>query len=136
MHREINFAHMKSSVVTAARKEMEFRLNEANEWAQLTINERSSESDVRAASERLADAFRQNRIDFDELIREIVENIPTEETYGIAFAKESTELAEEVNKGLKKAIEDGSYATVYEKWFSGAPPLAELEEAIETAESK
>jgi hypothetical protein len=45
---------MKSCLVTAARKEMDFRLNEANEWAQFKVNERSSASDVRVASERLA----------------------------------------------------------------------------------
>jgi polar amino acid transport system substrate-binding protein len=67
---------------------------------------------------------------------EIVENVPTDETYGIAFAKESTELVEQVNEGLKKTVEDGSYAKVYEKWFESAPPIKELEEAMEKAESK
>jgi glutamine transport system substrate-binding protein len=67
---------------------------------------------------------------------EIVEKVPTEETYGIAVSKESTELLEQVNEGLKKAIEDGSYAKVYEKWLHEAPPLEALEKAIEEAESK
>ncbi len=67
---------------------------------------------------------------------EIVEKVPTEETYGIAFAKENTELVEQVNEGLKKTIEDGSYAKVYEKWFKEAPPLEGLEKAIEEAEAK
>jgi len=67
---------------------------------------------------------------------EIVEKVPTEETYGIAVSKEDTELAEQINEGLKKTIEDGSYATVYEKWFKEAPPLEELEKAIEEAEAK
>ncbi|HVS99687.1 MAG TPA: basic amino acid ABC transporter substrate-binding protein [Solirubrobacterales bacterium] len=67
---------------------------------------------------------------------EIVEKVPTEETYGIAVAKGSTELLEQINEGLKKAIEDGSYAKVYEKWFKEAPPTAGLEKAIEEAESK
>ena len=67
---------------------------------------------------------------------EIVEKVPTEETYGIAIAKEDTELVEEVNEGLAKTIEDGSYAKVYEKWFKEAPPLKGLEKAIEEAESK
>ncbi|HKZ12329.1 MAG TPA: basic amino acid ABC transporter substrate-binding protein [Solirubrobacterales bacterium] len=67
---------------------------------------------------------------------EIVEKVPTEETYGIALAKESTELVEQINEGLKKTIEDGSYATVYEKWFKEAPPLEGLEKAIEEAEAK
>lgn len=67
---------------------------------------------------------------------EIVEKVPTEETYGIAIAKENTELLEQINEGLKQAVEDGSYAKVYEKWFKEAPPLEGLEKAIEEAESK
>jgi len=66
---------------------------------------------------------------------EIVEKVPTEETYGIAIAKGNTELLEGVNEGLKMAIEDGSYAKVYEKWFKEAPPLEGLEKAIEEAEA-
>jgi len=67
---------------------------------------------------------------------EIAEKVPTEETYGIAVAKESTELLEQINEGLKETIKDGKYAAVYEKWFNEAPPLKGLEEAIEEAESK
>jgi ABC-type amino acid transport substrate-binding protein len=67
---------------------------------------------------------------------EIVEKVPTDETYGIALAKENTELLEQINEGLKKTIEDGSYAKVYEKWFKEAPPLEGLEKAIEEAEAK
>jgi ABC-type amino acid transport substrate-binding protein len=67
---------------------------------------------------------------------EIVEKVPTEETYGIAIAKGNTELLEQINEGLKTAIEDGSYAKVYEKWFKEAPPLEGLEKAIEEAEAK
>ncbi len=67
---------------------------------------------------------------------EIVEKVPTEETYGIAIAKPNTELLEQINEGLKKTIEDGSYAKVYEKWFKEAPPLEGLEKAIEEAEAK
>ena len=53
---------------------------------------------------------------------EIVEKVPTEETYGIAVAKGSTELLEQINEGLAKTLEDGKYKTVYEKWFHEAPP--------------
>jgi glutamine transport system substrate-binding protein len=67
---------------------------------------------------------------------EIVEKVPTEETYGIAVSQEDPELVEQLNEGLKKTIEDGSYAKVYEKWFKEAPPLEGLEKAIEEAESK
>jgi polar amino acid transport system substrate-binding protein len=67
---------------------------------------------------------------------EIVEKVPTEETYGIAVSQESTELLEQINEGLKKTVKDGSYAKVYEKWFKEAPPLEGLEKAIEEAEAK
>jgi polar amino acid transport system substrate-binding protein len=67
---------------------------------------------------------------------EIVEKVPTEETYGIAVEKDNTELVEQLNEGLMKTIEDGSYAKVYEKWFKEAPPLEGLEKAIEEAEAK
>jgi ABC-type amino acid transport substrate-binding protein len=53
---------------------------------------------------------------------EIAENVPTEETYGIAVAKDNTELLEEINQGLAEVIEDGSYTTIYEKWFHLEPP--------------
>ena len=67
---------------------------------------------------------------------EIVEKVPTDETYGIAVEQGNDELVEQLNEGLKKAIADGSYAKVYEKWFKEAPPLEGLEKAIEEAEAK
>jgi polar amino acid transport system substrate-binding protein len=65
---------------------------------------------------------------------EVAEKVPTEETYGIAVAKESTELLEQINEGLAKTLENGKYAEIYEKWFKEAPPLEGLEKAIEEAE--
>jgi polar amino acid transport system substrate-binding protein len=53
---------------------------------------------------------------------EISEKVPTEETYGIALAKDNTELLKEVNEGLAEVISDGTYKTIYEKWFHLAPP--------------
>jgi polar amino acid transport system substrate-binding protein len=53
---------------------------------------------------------------------EVAEKVPTEETYGIAVAKESTELLEQINEGLAKTLENGKYTKVYEKWFHEAPP--------------
>lgn len=53
---------------------------------------------------------------------EISESVPTEETYGIALAKDNTELLKEVNKGLGEVISDGTYKTIYEKWFHKEPP--------------
>ncbi len=53
---------------------------------------------------------------------EIAENVPTEEEYGIAVAKDSTELLEEINSGLEEVISDGTYTTIYKKWFHLEPP--------------
>ena len=62
---------------------------------------------------------------------EISAAIPTEEEYGFAVAQGETELLEELNEGLKKAIDDGTYAKLYEKWFKHEPP-----KEIETATHK
>lgn len=53
---------------------------------------------------------------------EIAEKVPTEEEYGIALAKDNTELLEEINQGLAEVIEDGTYTTIFEKWFHLEPP--------------
>lgn len=55
---------------------------------------------------------------------EIAENVPTEEDYGIAVAQGETELLEEINTALKELEEDGTYATIYKKWFKVEPPKA------------
>jgi polar amino acid transport system substrate-binding protein len=53
---------------------------------------------------------------------EISAAIPTEEEYGFVVAQGEDKLLEELNKGLKEAIDDGTYAKVYEKWFHHEPP--------------
>jgi polar amino acid transport system substrate-binding protein len=55
---------------------------------------------------------------------EIAEKVPTEEEYGIAVAQGETELLKEINKALKEVQEDGTYKTIYEKWFRLEPPKA------------
>jgi ABC-type amino acid transport substrate-binding protein len=55
---------------------------------------------------------------------EIAEKVPTEETYGIAVGQGETELLEEINKGLEEVLDDGTYKTIYEKWFKLEPPKA------------
>ena len=55
---------------------------------------------------------------------EIAEKVPTEEEYGIALAKDNTELLDEINQGLEEVIDDGTYTTIYEKWFKLEPPKA------------
>ncbi len=53
---------------------------------------------------------------------EIAEKGPTEETYGIALAKDNTGLLDEINQGLEEVIDDGTYTKIYEKWFKLEPP--------------
>jgi polar amino acid transport system substrate-binding protein len=53
---------------------------------------------------------------------EISESVPTEESYGIALSKDNTALLTDINKGLGEVISDGTYKTIYEKWFHKEPP--------------
>jgi polar amino acid transport system substrate-binding protein len=53
---------------------------------------------------------------------EIAEKVPTEETYGIAVAKDNTELLDQINEGLAKVLKSDKYTQIYEKWFQEAPP--------------
>ncbi len=55
---------------------------------------------------------------------EVSAAIPTEEEYGFAVAQGEGELLDELNEGLAETIDDGTYATIYEKWFKHAPPEA------------
>ncbi|HET7418558.1 MAG TPA: basic amino acid ABC transporter substrate-binding protein [Solirubrobacterales bacterium] len=55
---------------------------------------------------------------------EIAEKVPTEETYGIAVAQGETDLLDEINKALKEVEDDGTYKTIYKKWFHLEPPKA------------
>ena len=45
----------------------------------------------------------------------------TEEYYGIATPKKSQNLAL-INQGLDTIVKDGTYATIYKKWFNEEPP--------------
>ncbi len=48
--------------------------------------------------------------------------VNTGEKLGIAFAKESTNLLAAVNGALKTLMDDGTYDSIYEKWFGTKPP--------------
>ena len=63
---------------------------------------------------------------------EVSAAIPTEEEYGFAVAQGESELLEELNEGLKEVIDDGTYATIYKKWFKRDPPK-EIETATHEA---
>jgi polar amino acid transport system substrate-binding protein len=55
---------------------------------------------------------------------EISTAIPTEEEYGFVVAQGDKELLKEINQGLKQAMNDGTYAKIYKKWFHREPPEA------------
>ncbi|WP_307613363.1 ABC transporter substrate-binding protein [Pseudarthrobacter sp. W1I19] len=53
---------------------------------------------------------------------------------GFAIAKDKTALKEALNKGLAEAMEDGTWKTLYQKWFPGSPmPEQYLPKAEQTA---
>lgn len=62
----------------------------------------------------------QREVEKSESALDLVEVIPTEEQYGIAFPKESP-LIDPVNEALAEIKEDGTYEELYEKWI-GLPP--------------
>lgn len=53
---------------------------------------------------------------------EVVAEITTNESYGLMFAKENTALRDAFNGGLADIKADGTYATIYRKWFNTDPP--------------
>lgn len=59
----------------------------------------------------------------------VVQGIDTNEVYGLAFSPENTELRDAVNATLAEIIADGTYVTIYEKWFPGAPIPPEFQPA-------
>lgn len=57
---------------------------------------------------------------------EISAAIPTEEEYGFVVPQDEEELLEEMNEALDELKEDGTFTTIYEKWFKRAPTDALL----------
>lgn len=57
---------------------------------------------------------------------EISAAIPTEEEYGFVVSQGETELLEEMNEALEELKDDGTFTTIYEKWFKRAPTEALL----------
>ena len=51
----------------------------------------------------------------------VVQGIDTNEVYGLAFSTENPGLRDAANLMLAEIIADGTYQTIYEKWFPGAP---------------
>ncbi len=54
----------------------------------------------------------------------IVQPIDTNEKYGLAFSPENPGLKDAVNQALADMIADGTYVTIFQKWFPGVevPP--------------
>jgi ABC-type amino acid transport substrate-binding protein len=57
----------------------------------------------------------------------VVQGIDTDEVYGFAFSPENPELRDAANIVLAQIIADGTYASIYETWFPGAPLPPEFE---------
>ena len=51
----------------------------------------------------------------------IIQQLLTEEFYGIATARNSHYLSL-INQGLSKILKNGNYQQIYQKWFKSAPP--------------
>ncbi len=51
----------------------------------------------------------------------VVEQLLTEEYYGIATAQNSPDLLL-INNGLDTVLKNGTYAQIYQKWFKATPP--------------
>jgi polar amino acid transport system substrate-binding protein len=48
---------------------------------------------------------------------EVAQKITTNEKYGIGVKKDNSQLRLAINDELKKLKEDGTYDTIYKKWF-------------------
>jgi polar amino acid transport system substrate-binding protein len=59
----------------------------------------------------------------------VVQGIDTDEVYGLAFSPENPALRDAANGALAEIIADGTYVTIYEKWFPGAPIPPEFQGA-------
>jgi polar amino acid transport system substrate-binding protein len=53
---------------------------------------------------------------------DVSQTIPTGEKYGFPMQKTNTALIDAVNGALGDLIDDGTYATIFKKWFEKDPP--------------
>jgi polar amino acid transport system substrate-binding protein len=51
----------------------------------------------------------------------VIQLLPTNENYGFAFKKGSTDLISEVNQALKEIVDDGTYQKIFTKYLSTDP---------------
>ena len=66
---------------------------------------------------------------------QVIQRIPTGETYGLGINKDDTKLKEEVDKALNEMKEDGTYTRIYKKWFEEDPPDSIFNTGSENASS-
>lgn len=52
----------------------------------------------------------------------IAQRIVTKEVYGLAFNKDNQALLDKVNETLNATVADGTFTTIYKKWFHEPPP--------------
>jgi polar amino acid transport system substrate-binding protein len=53
----------------------------------------------------------------------VLEELETDERYGIAIAPDDDALLESVNEQLAEIVADGTYEDIYGRWFKGAVPM-------------
>ncbi|MDQ3964046.1 MAG: transporter substrate-binding domain-containing protein [Actinomycetota bacterium] len=58
---------------------------------------------------------------------EVVQAIDTDEKYGFAFSQENPDLTEAVNGALEEIIADGTYESIFTKWFPDLPVPEEFQ---------
>lgn len=58
---------------------------------------------------------------------EVIEAIDTDEKYGFAFSKENPDLTAAVNGALEEIIADGTYESIFSKWFPDLPVPEEFQ---------
>lgn len=56
----------------------------------------------------------------------VYDNNFEQQYFGIAVAKGNTALQEKLNSGLKKIVDNGTYAEIYQKWFDSNVPSLPL----------
>jgi polar amino acid transport system substrate-binding protein len=52
----------------------------------------------------------------------VVAQVPTHESYGLAFQKDNPALRAAFNRGLATIRKNGTYDRIYKKWFGTTPP--------------
>jgi polar amino acid transport system substrate-binding protein len=53
---------------------------------------------------------------------DVVQTFPTGEHYGFPMQQQNTALQDAVNGALKDMIADGTYESIFKRWFNGVPP--------------